>query len=450
MTGIKHNVVVSSSNSTTAKAVSIGDPVAVSTNAWNADHVAGTIADVLTDHTKAVHDALAIDAATLNSLTAAQIVAAATTTTYFRSPPKYTVTKEGSAYHVYKEDGSLSYSTASLETAVNDEAFNGLTAARTYKEKVLLKGNLELDSTLLIPNYTKLTIDGKITLANTSNCHMLQNGGTSGEGVVIDAYGATLDFNGANQGNQDNFAVDWEPTVDPASTERDMWIKCLRVINARRHGIQLYPQCAPGTWSTIFHVVDCTIDTLDSEGVGYAGFRGLGFADGFFSGCHFGSNTNTRAMNLSSCGNNHFSNMHFDGGVSWDLCYENQLSSFLLDGNLADHHFIMEGCRLNQISNGKIRFWGSDARTTFDGVNLAVSGATNCTDNGFANLHIGRSAGGAGTNTFRWGIHETDANQDNNQYVNINGGDCNTGALRLLGAASQSQHQNVVGTVTEA
>ena len=62
MTGIKHHVQSSTPN----------DPASeVSSNAWNEAHDKGATADVLTDHDKTLHDALGLNAATLENHNAA-------------------------------------------------------------------------------------------------------------------------------------------------------------------------------------------------------------------------------------------------------------------------------------------------------------------------------------------------------------------------------------------
>jgi hypothetical protein len=68
LTGVKHTTLVTKVNDGTKD---------VSADAWNAEHAPGATADVLTDHTKALHDALLLDAATLGGMTATAIVAAA-------------------------------------------------------------------------------------------------------------------------------------------------------------------------------------------------------------------------------------------------------------------------------------------------------------------------------------------------------------------------------------
>ena len=64
MPGIKHST----------QGVKTNDPASeISSEAWNAPHDPGETADVLTDHNKALHDALGLDAATLNAHTETQV-----------------------------------------------------------------------------------------------------------------------------------------------------------------------------------------------------------------------------------------------------------------------------------------------------------------------------------------------------------------------------------------
>ena len=64
MTGIKHST----------QGVKTNDPASeISSEAWNKEHDPGETADVLTDHDKALHDALGVNAAELNAHTEAQV-----------------------------------------------------------------------------------------------------------------------------------------------------------------------------------------------------------------------------------------------------------------------------------------------------------------------------------------------------------------------------------------
>jgi hypothetical protein len=54
----------------------------------------------------------------------------------------------------------------------------------------------------------------------------------------------------------------------------------------------------------------------------------------------------------------------------------------------------------------------------------------------FTNISAGRWWNG-GSNNWKYAIEEVDSDQDDNIYSNINGRDCATGALRVLGANSK-------------
>jgi len=82
---------------------------------------------------------------------------------------------------------------------VIQSALNALTSGRTWKEKVVLKGNFTISATIRIPSYTILEILGKLRLADGVNDVMIQN-----EDIVdvgndhIEIRGGTLDGNKAN------------------------------------------------------------------------------------------------------------------------------------------------------------------------------------------------------------------------------------------------------------
>lgn len=73
MVGIKHSVVTAKANNAAYD---------VSATAWNAEHSAGAIADVLTDHNKAAHDALGINADLVDGSHAAAFEAAGAASTH--------------------------------------------------------------------------------------------------------------------------------------------------------------------------------------------------------------------------------------------------------------------------------------------------------------------------------------------------------------------------------
>ena len=78
-------------------------------------------------------------------------------------------------------------------------ALDYLTAGRDWYEKVLLKGDFTISTTVHVPSYTILEIDGKCTLADTVNLSMFDNNEASAtlpSHIVFT--GGILDGNRAN------------------------------------------------------------------------------------------------------------------------------------------------------------------------------------------------------------------------------------------------------------
>ncbi len=109
----------------------------------------------------------------------------------------YVVTANGAPAHVKAQADYVCDGTA--DDVEIQAAIDALTAGRTRKEKVLLIGSFTTAATLLIPSYTILGLDGKVTLANAANCHMLQNSDTVGGNTQIEVRGGVWDGNKTNQ-----------------------------------------------------------------------------------------------------------------------------------------------------------------------------------------------------------------------------------------------------------
>jgi len=120
---------------------------------------------------------------------------------------KFTVYSEESTYYIKNEYG-LIINSGTNATTIIQYAFDSLTSDRAYKEKVLLKGFFEIDSTIKLPSYITVELQGNITLANNKNINMIEtketttihcdwfngvlNGNhdyqTSGNGMDLDAF----------------------------------------------------------------------------------------------------------------------------------------------------------------------------------------------------------------------------------------------------------------------
>jgi len=112
------------------------------------------------------------------------------------------------SYIIYKEDvtiyalngssGKIDYSGTDASTVIQS-AIDALTNGRTWKEKVVLKGDFEIGAKIRIPSYTILEILGKVKLANNVNAIMFDNDDYSGGNSDIEIIGGELDGNKANQ-----------------------------------------------------------------------------------------------------------------------------------------------------------------------------------------------------------------------------------------------------------
>jgi parallel beta-helix repeat protein len=119
------------------------------------------------------------------------------TLAYPEQAASYIIWKDGSTISAKNgHTGQIDYSGTDAATVIN-VALNGLTAGRTWKEKVLVKGNFTIVTTISIPSYTILEIQGKLKLADSSpiGTYML----ASVNSFNIEIFGGLLDGNMANQ-----------------------------------------------------------------------------------------------------------------------------------------------------------------------------------------------------------------------------------------------------------
>lgn len=113
------------------------------------------------------------------------------------TPALYVIYKEGSTYYANAcFSGGTDYSGSDAATVINS-ALGGLTAGRTWKEKIVIKGNFEINSTILLPSYTILEVQGQIKQANTTNLAVLiaNQYWLTGTNTDIEVFGGIYDSN---------------------------------------------------------------------------------------------------------------------------------------------------------------------------------------------------------------------------------------------------------------
>jgi len=84
-------------------------------------------------------------------------------------------------------------------SSVIQSAINALTSGRTWKEKVVTKGNFTINDTVKLSSYTILEIQGKWALADGVNANLIENSDRVTGNVEIEILGGKLDGNRASQ-----------------------------------------------------------------------------------------------------------------------------------------------------------------------------------------------------------------------------------------------------------
>ena len=180
-------------------------------------------------------------------------------------------------YHrvVYKDDSTvwaedpegrtIAYGVAGEEdAAVIQSALDSLTEGRTSKETVVLRGSFVCEKGLLVPSYTKLSIEGSLKLKGGVNEPLIRNKNYSKEtnnaDSEIEIIGGTLDGNKSEQG------------ASPADVVKFVGVASLRILNATL--IEAYDQCLDLSYCSDVQIANCRLN----------GGRGCGLR--ISSGCY--------------------------------------------------------------------------------------------------------------------------------------------------------------------
>lgn len=85
-------------------------------------------------------------------------------------------------------------------TQVIDFAMGNLTSGRTWKQTIIIQGDFTVSSTILVPSYTKIILNGRIRLANAADVSIMSNANLVTTGATsIELEGGDYDGNNANQ-----------------------------------------------------------------------------------------------------------------------------------------------------------------------------------------------------------------------------------------------------------
>jgi len=114
----------------------------------------------------------------------------------------YTIWSEAGMYYVANANGTTTFSSANVDEVI-EEATGALTDGRTYKERILLKGDFVISSPIIVESYTTLEFQGKVTVADNINISATVKSegfeslqGTDSTGGVVDVEIAGLHLDG--------------------------------------------------------------------------------------------------------------------------------------------------------------------------------------------------------------------------------------------------------------
>ncbi|MDD5240069.1 MAG: hypothetical protein PHH61_06440, partial [Candidatus Nanoarchaeia archaeon] len=347
-------------------------------------------------------------------------------------------------YLTFKPDNSIYFASTNASYVINS-AFASLTPGRTSMEKVIVTGNITITAPLTIPRYTTLSGENNCKITKGFNGDMIKEYATAtADSIIIE----NLELDG-NYASYTGSGIVWTLTGTAGGT-KDLIIQNCKIWYTYAHGINIELGGAGGTLAPKLY--DNNVYTMDVGATGKKGLQMKSAADFHVDGGHYGVDTGVGAIYLEGCGAGTIQGIRTDGTVDLYVCREVTVGNVFVDlGNVHRHGMELYDVYMSQFSNIKIRTTGSNAWTDKSAIYLGKdSTAPYASYNSFSNIYAGRIWNEANTDRFAYAITEGNADCDNNQYVNINGHDCVTGALYLLGATSKGQHQNIIGNVTEA
>lgn len=128
--------------------------------------------------------------------------------------PSMTVTHPENSYRVVNKAGVNKFSTGYSELAMNEaiQSLNHNRTRRETQEKAAATTSLHsISAPIKIPSYTIFELEGQISLADSSNCNMIENSDQSSGNTFINIIGhgmAILEGNKANQSSGRGIEID--------------------------------------------------------------------------------------------------------------------------------------------------------------------------------------------------------------------------------------------------
>jgi hypothetical protein len=140
----------------------------------------------------------------------------------------YIIYQQGNEYIVKNgKTGFIEFRNTDASTVIQ-QTLNNLTSARTWKERVILKGNFVISSTINIPSFTIFEVQGKLSLPNNATHDMINIQNQNDIEIV----------NGVYDGNIAGGTT--SEAIIKLITAKNIIIRGIKVINFPVRGIMLY------------------------------------------------------------------------------------------------------------------------------------------------------------------------------------------------------------------
>ena len=299
--------------------------------------------------------------------------------------------------------------------------------SRSHPERILTKGFIRHNGKCMVPNFLTVEIDGRHYLSNGVNDNMFELDSNEPLGITFEG-GGILDGNLANQTAQPCNGIYGEQTVATPQTPVCR-IRHLQIVKTFDNPVRIINTSA---YSTYWLLHDLLLLTDYRCGLWMEGMTDINLdlvqAGGYIADFRFGNDATHACANIMA------NNIYGVGGGMRLYGNNFQMNNVFLDSG--DDRVIcrLEGCYRSNFTNINIRKVDNANSNKNPAIKLSVNAATDCTQNTFSSINIYSKVAAV----FKWGIEETDANQDNNVYGVVNAPAISaTNAVRMLGANSK-------------
>jgi hypothetical protein len=180
----------------------------------------------------------------------------------------YIVYTDGTNYYAKNgTTGQVDFSSADASLLIT-RAIGNLATDRTWQQEILLMGNITLDSVIKLPSFTKIEVQGELSLKPNSDCYIFTNsGGNTSSQVQVEICGGTIDCNDAAQSSGGYIQWFVRGNSDRSGSDTGLRVHDQFILNPHDFGISV-----DGTAGTAKGAAECRFANIVIKG-GTTGMR---------------------------------------------------------------------------------------------------------------------------------------------------------------------------------